>query len=69
VWYSVWDDAGEADEFAQGLERAWRQRPARPGRRTEIVRRDIEGVPGVRLVDAPARWPGWRSIPAVRLVR
>jgi hypothetical protein len=68
VWYSVWDDAGEADEFAEGLERAWGRRPARPGRRTEIVRRDIEGVPGVRLVDAPAGWPGWRSIPAVRRV-
>jgi hypothetical protein len=71
VWYSVWDGAVEARRFAQGLERAWRSRPpAGPApRRSEIRELDVDGLPGVRLVDAPVEWPGWRAIPAVEVVR
>jgi hypothetical protein len=69
VWYSVWDDVPAADRFAAGLERAWQKRRAggRTGRRAEIKRLDIDGRPGVRLVDAPAGWSGWKHLPQVRI--
>jgi len=67
VWYSVWDDVRAADRFAAGLERAWQRRRAggRTGRRSEIKRLDIDGRLGVRLVDAPADWKGWKRLPQV----
>jgi hypothetical protein len=66
VWYTVWDGAAAADRFAAGLEQAWQKRRAgRTGRRSEIKRLDIDGRPGVRLVDAPAAWRGWRQLPQV----
>ena len=67
VWYSVWDDVRTADRFAAGLERAWQKRRAdsRTARRSEITRIDIDGRPGVRLVDAPANWKGWKRLPQV----
>lgn len=69
VWYSVWDNAAEADEFTAGLERAWRRRAGvRRGRRSEIVRLVVDGLPAVRLIDAPASWPGWAAPPLVRAV-
>jgi hypothetical protein len=69
VWYSVWDDAPAADRFATGLERAWLNRRAdgRTGRRSEIKRLEIDGRPGVRLVDAPAAWRGWKHLPPVSI--
>jgi hypothetical protein len=67
VWYTVWDGEAEARRFAQGLERAWRRRGTRAGRRTEITRQVVDGLPGVRLVDAPVDWTAWSSIPAVRV--
>lgn len=69
VWYTVWDDAAAADRFAAGLERAWRKRRAegRTARRSEIKRLVIDGRPGVRLVDAPADWRGWKQLPQVSL--
>ncbi len=71
VWYSVWDDARAADRFAAGLERAWRKRRAdgRTARRSEITRLAIDGRPGVRLVDAPVDWRGWRNLPRVRVLQ
>ena len=75
VWYSVWDDARAADRFAAGLERAWgKRRPDAKGlpdgrgqkaRRSEIKRLEVDGRPGVRLVDAPADWRGWKRLPQV----
>ena len=69
VWYAVWDDRVAADRFAKGLERAWRRRTAPKGlpdgRRSEIKRLVIGGRPAVRLVDAPAGWRGWNSLPQV----
>jgi len=65
LWYSVWDDARAADRFAAGLERAWQKRRTGgpTGRRAEIKRVEIDGRPGVRLVDAPAAWRGWKRLP------
>jgi len=67
VWYSVWDNAAAAERWARNLERGWASR-ARAGRRSSITRLDIGGHPGVRLVDAPASWPGWKAMPLVRVV-
>ena len=72
VWFSVWDDTRAADRFASGLERAWQQRRAdgrnvkdAAARRSEVKRLDIDGRPGVRLVDAPNGWRGWKQLPQV----
>jgi len=67
VWYSVWDTPSVADRFAKGLERAWKvRRSSEPaGRRAEIARMTIGTAPAVRLVDAPAAWPGWKRLPRV----
>jgi len=67
VWYSVWDDVRAADRFAAGLERAWQRRRGAEakGRRSEVKRLDLDGRPGVRLVDAPADWKGWKRLPQV----
>ncbi len=69
VWCSVWDDAAAASRFAGGLQRAWAKRRSSEGkdRRSEIKQLTVAGRPVVRLVDAPANWPGWRRLPAVRL--
>ena len=67
VWYSVWDNAAAADRWARDLERGWASR-ARTGRRSSITRLEVGGHPGVRLVDAPASWPGWKALPLVRVV-
>lgn len=67
VWCSVWDDAAAADRFATGLERAWKNRRSGTptGRRSEVKRLTIDGRAGVRLVDAPADWRGWKQLPQV----
>jgi len=76
VWYSVWDDAHAADRFAGGLERAWAKRRSADAkglpdghRRSEIRRLTIDGRPGVRLVDAPRGWSGWKNTPRVRVLQ
>jgi hypothetical protein len=66
VWYSVWDDAAAADRFRNSLERAWRTRGT-PGRSVKVERVAIGDRAGVRLVEAPAVWAGWKSLPAVRI--
>jgi hypothetical protein len=64
VWWSAWDHARAADRFATLLKRLW---PARTdGRRLVIEREPVGGRPGVRLVDAPTGWDGWRDMPRVR---
>jgi hypothetical protein len=69
VWYSVWDDAAAAGRFTAGLQRAWAKRRAGgpTGRRADVKQLVIDGRPVVRLVDAPADWKGWHSLPMVRL--
>jgi hypothetical protein len=69
VWYTVWDDAATADRFAPGLKAAWAKRRAGgpAGRRSEISRLSLTGVPAVRLVDAPENWVGWKRLPRVRV--
>jgi len=69
VWYSVWDNAAAANRFAGGLRRAWSKRRwgGQAVRRSEITRLAVGRLPGVRLVDAPASWAGWKHLPSVRL--
>jgi hypothetical protein len=69
VWCSVWDGATVADHFAAGLRRVWgaRRAASAAGRRFEIVRLAVDGAPGVRLVDAPTGWIGWKHLPVVHL--
>jgi hypothetical protein len=71
VWYTVWDAAAAADRFAKGLKLAWAKRSSggEGGRRWEVTHLTLGGMPAVRLVDAPARWKGWASLPRVRVVR
>jgi hypothetical protein len=50
-WASVWDSASDADRFAAAAERAAARRSER---RVEIQRVEVDGRPGVVVVDAPA---------------
>jgi hypothetical protein len=69
VWYTLWGDRAAAARFFAGLERAWEKRRTaeRADRRSQITRLMVDGVPAVRLVDAPAAWAGWRHVPRVSL--
>jgi len=69
VWYSIWDNASVADRFASGLRRAWaaRRGATSPGRRSDVARVRVDGAQGVRLVDAPATWVGWKHLPLVHV--
>jgi hypothetical protein len=69
VWYTLWADRASAARFFAGLERAWGKRRAGGGadRRSDIKRLIVDGVPAVRLVDAPAAWTGWHNVPRVSL--
>jgi hypothetical protein len=70
VWYTVWDDAAARDRFAWTLTSAWAARRAgSPTRRYRVDALTIDGRPGMRLVDAPPAWAGWRSLPGVRVVK
>ena len=71
VWYVLWDDRAAAARFAKGLERAWAKRRAgvHGRRRSEIKQLVVNGVPVVRLVDAPPGWIGWKRVPAIRVTR
>jgi hypothetical protein len=65
VWWSVWDSPVSADQFASILERLWAGRVP-PGMRWRVERLPVEGMPGVRLVDAPEDWAGWQRLPTAR---
>jgi hypothetical protein len=56
VWWSVWDTEKAADRVALLLDRNW---PRRPGRRAAIERTPDGN--GVRLIDAPEKWAGWKA--------
>lgn len=69
VWYSVWDDAGARDRFLRALAPAWAaRRSGDSARRYRVEPLEIDGRPGVRLVDAPPAWPGWRALPGVKVL-
>jgi len=71
VWYTLWDDKAAAARFAHALHRAWAKRRSGGSmvRRWEIKPLLVSAVPVVRLVDAPARWAGWKRVPGVRITR
>jgi hypothetical protein len=71
VWYTLWDDRASGARFAKAMARAWAKRRsgARAGRRSEVKQLLLNGVPAVRLVDAPLGWKGWRRVPRVRVIR
>jgi hypothetical protein len=50
LWLSVWDEPAAADRFADAVRRAADRRASRQVR---VLREDIGGRPGVRIVDAP----------------
>jgi hypothetical protein len=69
VWYSVWDDVGARDNFLRTLEPAWAARRSGDAtRRFRVESLTIDARPGVRLVDAPPSWPGWRAVPEVKVL-
>jgi hypothetical protein len=67
LWATAWDTPQDAQDFARQLRRQWeravRSRP--DGQRWQVDTLTVRGTPIVRLTDAPASWPGWRSVPAV----
>ena len=68
VWYSVWDDQPSRIRFVTStVERLQKKRPL--GYRLETTQPTIDGKPGVRLVLAPVRWPGWDNLPTVHVVK
>jgi hypothetical protein len=70
VWYSVWDDVTARDRFARTLTSAWTaRRSGVTDRRFTITALMLAGHAGVRLVDAPTDWVGWRNLPEVSVVR
>ena len=64
VWYTVFDEAGYADNFRtrviSGLNRL-----QRPGYRNVIDAVPVGSLPGVRVVIAPEGWSGWSALPTV----
>jgi hypothetical protein len=64
VWWTAWDTAKAADRFATLLRRYWPE-PETSDRKSVVEREPVGGRPGVRLVDAPADWRGWRAMPRV----
>jgi hypothetical protein len=64
VWYTVFDEAGFADNFRTrvigGLNRLRRE-----GYRTLIDQVPVGTLPGVRVVIAPEGWTGWSDLPSV----
>ncbi|MEK7668731.1 MAG: hypothetical protein AAB409_08800 [Gemmatimonadota bacterium] len=78
VWATAWDAADAAAQFEGTLRAGWQRRAgAAPGRyrsrsgerRWQVDRLTVAGVPVVRLVDAPAAWPGWQALPSARVGR
>lgn len=65
VWWSVWETPQAAEKFAAMLERSW----GRDGRRWAVRRDTVAGLPAAVLVDAPATWPGWETVPGVVVPR
>jgi len=67
VWYSVWDDAGAADRFADAYRRVAAKRT---DRNIAVERLEIDARPAVRVIDAESSVsvaPG--SIPAASIVK
>ncbi len=65
VWWTVWDTPSAATRFRTLLAREWTGRE--PGRRHAVDAVEIGGLAGVRLVDAPAGWPGWDALPEAQV--
>ena len=68
VWWSVWDHEQAATRFSRLLETSWMPGVV-AGRRASVEQITIDGLPGVRLVDAPERWERWERLPEVRVGR
>jgi len=64
VWWTVWDTDVAARRFATLLTREW-PKQAKAGRKYSVEQSDVDGHPGVRLVDAPPSWKGWQALPSV----
>ncbi len=62
VWLIAWDDQRAADRFLQGSG-VRLTALARPAYRTAVTAQDVEGLPGARVVIAPAEWTGWSDQP------
>lgn len=62
VWYALFDDVHSAARFSTAIAAPFTRR-ARPGYRATVERISLGGLPGIRLVSAPAAWDGWTSLP------
>jgi hypothetical protein len=68
AWWIAWDHQQFGDRFRKAIEARWQAR-ATGGRRTSLEWLDLDGVPVLRLMDAPAGWWGWNESPAVVIAR
>jgi hypothetical protein len=64
VWYSVWDEAVNADGFHERIASKLVER-RREGYRTVVERFDQDSLPWVRVVIAPTTWSAWDQLPGV----
>jgi hypothetical protein len=78
VWVAAWDGPDDAAQFEAALRSGWQRRTGAPAgrydargasRRWALDRLTVGGAPALRLVDAPAAWSGWRSLPSPRTGR
>ncbi len=66
VWWTVWDTEPIAARFANLIGREW-GKLSKTGRRHVVEQMAIDGHAGVRLVDAPLDWAGWKKLPRVQV--
>jgi hypothetical protein len=62
VLYTVWDDSVSARGFATGPAARFAARN-KPGYRTTAESLELDGLPAVRIVRAPAGWDRWGDLP------
>jgi hypothetical protein len=65
LWYLLWDDAQSATRFVGGPGERLLTR-SRAGYRTTVERMPGDARPLVRVVIAPADWPLWGNLPALK---
>src|SRR5262249_5480262 len=64
VWYVIWDDVASRFRFLATTGQRLESR-RKLGYSLEITSSTIGGRPATRIVIAPEKWSGWKSLPTV----